>query len=261
MRATATRKPFRIERQATDPNKGGPAAAAAFAAEGDDSNAAERHQAVMAALQSLGAKIDGIGAAGADMPAPVQPQPAGVDMDALRSEIIEAEKLRGELQELSDAIDRTKEEILSLRHSPRGQDKISTAGDALRAVVSDTEGATDGIIQAAETIEEVAGRIAAQHSGQATRELTDALADQVTHIFEHCNFQDITGQRITKVVQTMAFIDERVSRMMEIWGGDSGFAGTQSRGETTAPEGEVLDGPSAAPEMKISQDDIDKMFD
>ena len=34
-------------------------------------------------------------------------------------------------------------------------------------------------------------------------------------IFEACTFQDITGQRISKVVGTLRYIDERVSSFIE----------------------------------------------
>ena len=42
-------------------------------------------------------------------------------------------------------------------------------------------------------------------------------------IFEACNFQDLTGQRITKVVGTLKFIETHIVRMMEIWGGLEAF--------------------------------------
>ncbi|MCR9219434.1 MAG: hypothetical protein NXI21_04330 [Alphaproteobacteria bacterium] len=257
MNKAAARKLFRIERadldrRAAEGGEGAPPGA------GEDLEAARRHDAVMAALKALDGKLDRLGEGG-------PPTPAGVDPEAYRRQIIEAETLRSELQQLSDAIQRTKEEILTLRQAPQGRDQISTASEALRAVVSDTEAATDGIIEAAEAIEELGGRIAAQTNGPqsngAAAELTEELGERVTQIFEHCNFQDITGQRITRVVQTMEFIDERVARMMEIWGGDDGFAGAEAPPVETAPVGEVLDGPSAAPEQKISQEDIDKLFD
>ncbi|MEQ8604811.1 MAG: protein phosphatase CheZ [Marivibrio sp.] len=252
MSAHQTRKPFRIER-------GLEGLAPPDDAAGGEPGAEARHREVMAALQAMSGRLDALESAAP--PAPPAPAP-GVDAEAFRQQILEAETLRGELQQLSDAIQRTKEEIVSLRRAPRGDDKIGGASEALRAVVGDTEQATDVIIEAAEAIEELGGRLAAQSDDPAARELTDALGDHVTQIFEACNFQDITGQRITRVVQTMEFIDERVARMMDIWGGDAAFAdATPAAPEETAPKGEILDGPSAAPDQKISQEDIDKLFD
>jgi len=34
-----------------------------------------------------------------------------------------------------------------------------------------------------------------------------------------CNFQDLTGQRINKVMTTMKFIENHIIVMMDIWGG------------------------------------------
>lgn len=254
MSAYQSRKPFRIERGADG---------FGLDASPPDGDADARHREVMAALHGVTQRLEKLESAGAaPAPATVPTPAAGVDPEVFRQQILEAEKLRSELQQLSDAIQRTKEEIVSLRRAPRGDDKIGGASEALRAVVQDTEQATDGIIEAAEAIEELGGRLAAQTDDPATRELTDALGDHVTQIFEACNFQDITGQRITRVVQTMEFIDERVARMMEIWGGDAAFAdATPAAPEETAPVGEILDGPSAAPDQKISQEDIDKLFD
>ncbi|MBP5858060.1 protein phosphatase CheZ [Marivibrio halodurans] len=255
------RKPFRIERQALsgkEARQGTPVHGGDRAIRPDGAGEAERHEAVMAALDAMNQKFDRFAAGGQEAPA----RSGGIDAETYRAQILEAETLRRELQGLSDAIQRTKEEILSLRRAPAGKDKIASAGDALRAVVADTEAATNGIIEAAEAVEELGERINAQVSDSSTRELTEALGEQVTQIFEHCNFQDITGQRITRVVQTMEFIDERVARMMEIWGGDAAFdPSTLPPEEASAPVGEVLDGPSATAEQKISQDDIDKLFD
>ena len=35
---------------------------------------------------------------------------------------------------------------------------------------------------------------------------------------ENCTFQDITGQRVTKVVRSMKFVEERVNSMVELLG-------------------------------------------
>ncbi len=187
------------------------------------------------------------------------PPPAGVDPETFKAQVAEAERLRLDLQDLQNAIEETKREIISLRKSDRDNDKLLTAGEALRAVVEDTETATDGIIGAVESIEEICGQLISL-SGAGGQNLADPLNEQVTTIFEHCNFQDITGQRITKVVNTMEFIDQRISKMMEIWGGESGFQQIDLEETTQLPEGEILDGP-AMPGQSISQTDIDALFD
>ena len=42
-------------------------------------------------------------------------------------------------------------------------------------------------------------------------------------IFEACNFQDLSAQRIAKVMATLQFVESRIARMMEIWGGAESF--------------------------------------
>ena len=182
-------------------------------------------------------------------------------MDDYKQQIIEANNLRNDLQELSDAIEATKVEIAALRADTQNDDKIHVASLELSAVVSDTEVATDGIIEAAETIETLTDRLRAEINDDSQTEVLDEIAERVVSIFESCNFQDITGQRITKVVNTMNFIDERIHGMMEIWGGKELFAELVPEAENEQhPEGDRLHGP-ALPDAKISQAEIDALFD
>ena len=240
------RRPFKIESKRRSANDAGDASTAG-------GTSAEMGQ-VLSAIESLRSEIAALKDSSA--------APPPVDADLLRQQIVEAEKMRGDLQELSDAIERTKTEIASLRSTDKNNDKIATASDALRAVVGDTETATDGIMSAAETVEEVAGRLRAQVSGDEAAGMVDELFEQATMIFEHCNFQDITGQRITKVVNTMEFIDDRVHRMMEIWGGATAFEGVEPDAvDERSPDGEVLHGPAMDGDTSISQDEIDALFD
>lgn len=177
-----------------------------------------------------------------------------------KQQVIEANKLKNDLQGLSDAIEATKIEIASLGADNEANDKIHVAGIELSAVVSDTEVATDGIIEAAETIETLSDRLKAEINVDSQIEVLDEIAEQVVKVFEACNFQDITGQRITKVVNTMNFIDERIHGMMEIWGGKDLFADLIPEAKVEHPDDELLNGP-ALPEAQISQADIDALFD
>ncbi|NMM44954.1 protein phosphatase CheZ [Rhodospirillaceae bacterium KN72] len=250
-------RPFRIERLsgAPEPSNPRPATRKAPVAPSPSADLAELRSAIEAMHADIRALKGGDGSAAA--PPPV----SGVDPEVFRQQIVEAERLKADLQELSDAIERTKQEIASLRSADRGSDKLASASEALRAVVGDTETATDGIINAAEAIEEVAGRLRAQVSGDEALGMIDDLFEHSTGIFEHCNFQDITGQRITKVVNTMEFIDERVRKMMEIWGGDNAFAGVVGTEQALPAHGEELHGPAMDGDASIGQDEIDALFD
>ncbi|RMF05696.1 MAG: hypothetical protein D6773_04985, partial [Alphaproteobacteria bacterium] len=89
------------------------------------------------------------------------------------------------------------------------------------------------------------------------------IQELVVQIFEACNFQDLTGQRITKVVRAFQFIEERVTRMMEIWGGIESFKEI----EVVDPpkrdgDAALLNGPALETDEDVaSQDDIDALFD
>ena len=88
------------------------------------------------------------------------------------------------------------------------------------------------------------------------------IQDRVVKIFEACNFQDLTGQRISKVVATLKFIETHIVRMMEIWGGLEAFKDIEAD-KIAAPEGDakLLNGPKIDGEVgHASQDDIDSLF-
>jgi chemotaxis protein CheZ len=88
------------------------------------------------------------------------------------------------------------------------------------------------------------------------------IQDRVIKIFEACNFQDLTGQRITKVVATLKFIETHIVRMMEIWGGLEAFKDIETEkiavreGDTRLLNGPKIDGDAG----HASQDDIDSLF-
>lgn len=249
------RRVFTIERQLAS-SKGATAPKLSTPQPGLGGGSDADFSEVLAALNRIERKLDQ-GVKTQSAPAePPAPGPAEIESFAQR--VIEAERLRADLKELTDAIEHTKAQIAALR--PSGStDRIERAAIELDAVVLDTEHATNRILAATEAIEELGNRLAAQSQDDVTSGIADELAERVIEIFESCNFQDITGQRITKVVDTMKFIDERVHKMIEIWGADSldGYEGEEGE---AAPHGEALHGP-ALPEQRISQDEIDALFD
>jgi len=108
-----------------------------------------------------------------------------------------------------------------------------------------------------------AGDLAASLSDDAQQGMASDIQDQVVKIFEACNFQDLTGQRISKVVTAFEFIELRVMRMMDIWGGIESFQ--ELALEDTAKRNgheELLNGPALEDDEDVaSQDDIDSLFD
>ncbi len=178
-----------------------------------------------------------------------------------RRDMQEAMRLKVELDSISEAIERTKREIATLRYAGAQGQEITRVTDELGAIVMGTEAATNSILAAAERIDELAGNLAARLSG-GDQDLAREISDRVISIFEACNFQDITGQRIGKVVNAMRFVEERVHQMIEIWGGLESFKDVPTH-EDEARQGDraLLNGPALASDEGVtSQDAIDALF-
>jgi chemotaxis protein CheZ len=132
----------------------------------------------------------------------------------------------------------------------------------LDAIVGGTEHATDIILSNAEEIDQMAATLIARLKDEQNVALVQDMQERVVKLFEACNFQDITGQRITKVVGTLKFIETHILRMVEIWGGIEAFKGIEA--ETIGQrdgDARLLNGPKLAGAAgHASQDDIDALF-
>ena len=183
------------------------------------------------------------------------------ELASLRDRVAEAAKLQAELAELSGAIERTKQELSALHYDGPSAARFQEAGSELDAVVNATEQATDTILTASEKIDSAAAHLGASAIDDIGRNQAEEIAEQVVNIFEACNFQDITGQRITKVVNALQFIDERVSKMMEIWGGANDLASFAPAPQEAEGDEALLNGPALEEHNgHASQDDIDALF-
>lgn len=183
-------------------------------------------------------------------------------IDAYRAEMQQALKLKGELDQIWDAINQTKHEIATLHVSGFQGKEMTRVTHELDAIVSGTEEATEGILAAAETIDQLSSQLSAKLKDEQDLGAIDDIQQKIIAIFEHCNFQDLTGQRITKVVNTLKFIEERIVRMMDIWGGLDSFRDIEVEviAEREGDEA-LLNGPKIAGEGgHASQDDIDALF-
>lgn len=160
---------------------------------------------------------------------------------------------------LLDQVERTKKEIATLITQNTKDDRLATAARELQAVVRATEGATFSIIDIAERIDELLHDLKS-HTGDSTIVATaEEISETTTDLYEACNFQDITGQRIKKVVNTLQFVEERLAAMIDIWGADTLSIVEQSK-EARDGEGHLLQGPQME-EDAIAQEDIDKLFE
>ncbi|MEZ5788242.1 MAG: protein phosphatase CheZ [Xanthobacteraceae bacterium] len=180
----------------------------------------------------------------------------------LQAQIQEFQKLKAELDMIEGVIGQTKQELATIHVSGFQGEEMTRVSNELDAVVEGTEQATQAILGAVEEIDQCATYLAGAEGDESNRQQAHQIQDCVVRIFEACNFQDLTGQRITKVVATLKFIEEHIARMMEIWGGIEAFAQyapearAEREGDTQLLNGPRLDGEDG----HVSQDDIDALF-
>ena len=124
---------------------------------------------------------------------------------------------------------------------------VRIAGE-LEAVIGDSELATQKILAAAEDIDQAANNLSATLKGDFGYGLAQDIRDRVIQIFEACNFQDLTSQRVAKVMAALGSLERQIARVLD----------ELARINATLP----LHGPRlAADDGHISQGDIDSLFD
>jgi len=133
---------------------------------------------------------------GEEAPPPAA-QAAGLD-EMVSQKQAEVSMLKTELRALAVCIEQTKQEIAALRPKDSDEDRILAVTFELDAIVEATEGATQSILEAAEKIESLTSEIASHGDDAYVKRLAEDINESVITMFEACNFQDITGQRITK---------------------------------------------------------------
>ena len=174
----------------------------------------------------------------------------------------EAAAMRSEVATLRRTIQRTKDELAALRTKRALPTAVSVTTNELDAVVEATETATNCILASAEEIDGAIRSLRASCVRDEEVSALEEIAERVVRIFEACNFQDITGQRINKVVNTVKSVEASIDRMIDYLGGPAAFAEYAAGVSIEDPESEthLLNGPPLETECKISQDDIDKLF-
>ena len=162
-------------------------------------------------------------------------------------------KVYRELREIAGYIESMRTEIGALQVNDLKNSRIPSAGEELGAIVQATEQATDTIMTCAEAL------MGADDSDPAAYK---ALVDEkMMIIFEACSFQDITGQRIAKVVGTLQHIEQRVARFAEVMKATDldGFLSENERAREERNKKNLLNGPQLAG-AGVDQSDVDKMF-
>lgn len=155
-----------------------------------------------------------------------------------------------ELVGIADYITHLRRAIAALRANELTRDRIPMVHEELGSVVTATAGATNAIMEAAEGMLHLPDG-PGYRAGVETR---------INGIFEACAFQDITGQRIAKVVEALRQLEERLSRFAsavnarDAGGIDPAEVERRMRSELLMLNGPQRDGPATP------QDAIDALF-
>jgi chemotaxis protein CheZ len=218
------RKIFRIEERA----------AARSAAHSGDVQGPLRHAELMQEIAGLRTMVEAMA------------QPASAGIAVARNG--EAARLTSELNLIAGAIRGGEAE----EDDAEAAVPIARIAHELEEVIGSTETATQRVLAAAEEIDQLANNLIAALRGRYEQGLAKDIQDLVITIFEACNFQDLAGQRITKVLTTLNFVEDHVIRVLEEIRNPS----------TIRRDGEqLLHGPRLEIDNgHVSQADIDELF-
>jgi chemotaxis protein CheZ len=175
-----------------------------------------------------------------------------------------------ELTDLAKFINDTRKQLSEVKKEHIADRELPDAESQLDAIVQMTEQATGKIMDACDQLNmfhnDVRERLIAMDpplDPDALAGVDDAMAQaqtSVTHIYEACNFQDITGQRIQKVVKLLKEIERKVLRMVMVLGLAENDATWDAETKAEMSEDvQLLNGPSI-PGQGLEQDDIDAIL-
>lgn len=182
----------------------------------------------------------------------------------------EMESYRLHTYEMYEAIERTREEISKIKSENADNSRFAAASDELDAIVTSTENATQTILESSETIQDLTDKLRASGAEDAP---CDEIEEKAMDILMACSFQDLTGQRINKVVKVLHYLEGRINKMIRIWGIDLSDDNRErpeinldhhdegdDRQMDQRPDAHLLNGPQMDGEG-VDQADIDALFD
>ncbi len=156
-----------------------------------------------------------------------------------------------QFRSIYDAIGEAKAEIRSIRPLEVATHRLPTATSEMDAITADTESATNTILASAETI------MGLKSSDAAAKARID---DEIMKIFEACTFQDLTGQRVSKIVHLLSQIEQRITKLVDTLGVHDGEDHEGVSPEEQRRRDLLLNGPAiGGPE--VNQASIDALFD
>ncbi len=171
------------------------------------------------------------------------------------------QKLATEIFNLFQYLGRLREEIASIARQPESETAFEGVSDQLDAIITSTAEATHRVLENIEAIADAANDLHGNPEPAKLDELRAQITEKATQIMEACSFQDLTGQRVSRIIRSMKFVEQRVEAMVEIFGRTAieKHASRLPVEEVDIKDGMVLHGPDL-PGEAISQEEIDNLF-
>lgn len=179
-------------------------------------------------------------------------------------------ELYGEIGDLARFINETRKDLGDFNPAGIADKEIPEASDQLDAIIKTTEQATGKIMDACERLEEShkwlkdklqnANPPIPADTWMGVEDAINESQVNITNIYESCNFQDLTGQRIQKIVDALREVERHVLRMVMVFGLQHKDVADEKRKEIEE-EAQLLNGPALPGASALDQDDIDDILD
>lgn len=157
----------------------------------------------------------------------------------------ELESLYAEIKKIYQSFRQIRGEAEGILETCEMPDSKSQLGD----VLASTENATVTIITHVSAIQEIVSESALADDAK------EAVGEHVMQVFEACGFQDISGQRINKVMERLHTLEEQLMRLSAAGSGKP-LEPTQQK-KTRDP---LLNGPQLSTDAP-DQEAINRLFD
>jgi len=171
-----------------------------------------------------------------------------------KSDFLEKEPLS-----LFKYLKRVRQEIAAINRPADENMHFDSMSDQLGVIVKATEEATDTIMGCVEKNDDIFVELKKSITDPDQVNQFDQISAHSAEVFEACSFQDITGQRITKVVNSLTYVEDRVNALINVRGKEE-IERIEVQPEKMTEEEKLLREPALDGEG-ITQDEIDKLFD
>lgn len=176
------------------------------------------------------------------------------------SEEVEVQQLKTELLGLFKYVQRVREEIAAMALPTDEDNQFGTMGEQLDIIITATEDATNTIMEVVEKNDVIVDGLMKKFEGDAeTTAMLNDIVNNNMEVIQACSFQDLTGQRVSRVIKSISYVETRVLNLTDIWGKEELEKVELEAVEKTEDE-KLLHGPQD-PGRGISQDEIDSLFD